>query len=79
MTSEITNDVVDYVEVRFDKYENCWVVEFMNKAGFAIGKSHHLTSKAYAIDAAFYENYGVDIMVSNRDLTDCKIIESNRW
>ncbi len=32
MTSEITNDVVDYVEVRFDKYENCWVVEFMNKA-----------------------------------------------
>ena len=79
MTSEITSDVVDYVEIWFDRYKNWWVVEFMNKAGFAIGKSHYLTSKAYAIDTAFSANYGVDIMVLNRDSTDCKIIESNRW
>ena len=81
MTSEITSDVVDYVEIWFDRYKNHWVIMANNKAGYDVGETQYSPYKTGAIDIALreiaYYKWDADVLVSNRDSTDCKIISRN--
>ena len=65
---------VDYVEIWFDSYMNRWVITANNKAGFDVGDTKYSPYNHEAIELALY-HWSVDVLVSNRDSTNCKIIE----
>ena len=69
---------VDYVEIWFDSYMDRWVVMANNKEGFDVGSfitpTKYSPYKNEAIELALY-HWSVDVLVSNRDATNCKIIE----
>ena len=75
-TDEILCEVVDYVEIWFDSYMNRWVITANNKAGFDVGEcTKYSPYKHEAIKLALSHDWNVDVLVSNRDATNCKIIE----